>query len=249
MSPAGGPPSTGGAGRRLPGPRAAEVALRWPDACRLVPSRFPPVSLFERVADPADLDVVHAIEALGNPRLREAVGELALVPPDQRISGPGTSAIMAAFTHLNPEGSRFSDGSYGVYYAAAALETAVAEVSHHRARFLSRTREAAIDLDLRCYRVGVSARLRDLRGRHGAAHAPLYHPDSYAASQAFGSRLRAEGAAGIAYDSVRHAGGQCVALFTPQATVPPARQAEHVGLRWDGQRISGWYTKSDVTPL
>ena len=51
MSPAGGPPSTGGAGRRLPGPRAAEVALRWPDACRLVPSRFPPVSLFERVAE------------------------------------------------------------------------------------------------------------------------------------------------------------------------------------------------------
>ena len=28
-----------------------------------------------------------------------------------------------------------------------------------------------------------------------------------------------------------------------------AFSAEHVGLRWDGQRISGWYTKSDVTPL
>ena len=31
---------------------------------------------------------------------------------------------MAAFTHLNPEGSRFSDGSYGVYYAAHTLATA-----------------------------------------------------------------------------------------------------------------------------
>ena len=62
--------------------------LRWPDSCRLVPSRFPPVLLFDAVADPADLAVVFAIEALGNPRLRDEIGELALVPPDQRISGP-----------------------------------------------------------------------------------------------------------------------------------------------------------------
>ena len=163
--------------------------LDWPDACRLIPSRFPPISLFERVAEPADLDVVFAIEALGNPRLRDEIGELSLVPPEHRISGPGTGAIMAAFTHLNPDGSRFSDGSYGVYYAANDLDTAVAEVGHHRSLFLARTREPAIEIDLRCYRLRVKSTLCELRGRQ-ADHAALYAPDSYAASQVFGLARR-----------------------------------------------------------
>lgn len=226
-----------------------QVELDWPDSCRLVPSRFPPISLFEAVADPADLAAVFAIESLGNPRLRDEIGELSLVPAEQRISGPGCSPIMAAFTHLNPEGSRFSNGSYGVYYAAAVLETAVAELCHHRSRFLARTAESAIEIDLRCYRVRIRACLHDLRGRRDAEHRALHDPDSYAASQAFGLGLREAGAAGIAYDSVRHASGHCVALFTPRATVPPARQAEQVTLRWNGQRISAWYLKSDSRAL
>jgi hypothetical protein len=221
------------------------TALDWQDSCRLIPSRFPPVSLFDAVASPADLETVFAIEALGNPRLREELGALRLLPAEQRISGPGTSPIMAAFTHLNPEGSRFSDGSYGVYYAAQTLETAVAEVSHHRARFLARTAEPAIEIDLRCYRVAVRAELRDLRGIAGA----WYAPDSYVDSQALGQRLRHGGEAGLVYDSVRLTGGTCLALFTPRATVPPARQAEHVSLRWDGQRMVEWYLKSELRSL
>ncbi len=221
------------------------TSLNWPDSCRLIPSRFPPISLFEAVADPADLDVIFAIEALGNPRIRDEIGELSLVPAEHRISGPGTGAIMAAFTHLNPQGSRFSDGSYGVYYAAHDLETAVAEVGHHRALFLACTREPAIEIDLRCYRVRVKSKLCDLRGKHeDAAEAALYDPDSYAASQVFGAARRGAGDAGIVFDSVRRAGGQCVALFTPRATVPPARQAEHVTLRWNGERMADWYLKS-----
>jgi RES domain len=229
----------------MPGSNYPRHEIAWTDSCRLIPSRFPPVFLFDAVADPADLDVVFAIEALGNPRLRDAVGQLQLVPLDQRISGPGSSPIMAAFTHLNPEGSRFSDGSYGVYYAAAALETAVAEVGYHRARFLARTAEPAIDIDLRCYRVAVRASLVDLRGQGG----PLHDPQSYAASQPYGLALRLAGGTGIIYDSVRHPGGQCVALFTPRATVPPCRQAEHVTLRWNGERIAEWYLKSELRSL
>ncbi len=220
--------------------------LYWLDSCRLLPSRYPPISLFERVANAAELEFIFAIESLGNPRLRDEIGELTLVPPKQRISGPGCSPIMAAFTHLNPAGSRFSDGSYGVYYAASELETAVAEVSHHRALFLARTAEAPIDVDMRCYRVTVSAALGDLRGlQQEQTFAALYAPDSYAGSQPFALAQRALGSAGLVYDSVRRSGGHCVALFTPQATLPPARQAEHVTLRWNGERIGDWYLKSD----
>jgi len=83
---------------------------------RLVPSIFPPVTLFESVANPDDLDVVFAIESLTNDRLRDEVGNLNLVPPNERISGPGTSVVMAAFTHVRSDGSRFSDGSDGLAY-------------------------------------------------------------------------------------------------------------------------------------
>jgi len=224
--------------------RVHHAALDWPTSCRLVASRYPAVGLFDEVADAADLDVVFDIEALGNPRLRQQAGQLSLVPPEHRISGPGTTPIMSAFTHLNPEGSRFSDGTWGVYYAANDLDTAVAEVGHHRARFLARTAEPAIDIDLRCYRVPVRATLADLRGRR--ARADVLDPGGYAASQAFGRARRDAGDAGIVHPSVRRRGGECVALFTPRATVPPATQGEHLALRWNGARIVGWYRKSDA---
>ena len=105
----------------------------WRPSYRLVPSRFPPIQLFERVADPADLEAVIAIEGLTNDRIRDEVGEIRLVAPEDRISGPGSSPIMAAFTHVNPEGGRFTDGTFGAWYAAHDLHTAACETAHQRA--------------------------------------------------------------------------------------------------------------------
>lgn len=214
----------------------------WRASCRLVPSRYPTIRLFEDVADPADLDVLYAIADLTNPRLRDEVGDLQLVPSSERVSGEGTSAIMAAFTHLNPHGSRFSDGTYGVYYAGECLDTAIAEVSYHAAWYLANTDEPPIEVDYRCYRVTLDAELAELRSE--PMDSPLLDPNNYNASQAFGRELRTDGANGIVFPSVRHAGGECVALFTPRATVPPARQSEHVTLRWNGSKVTDWYLKS-----
>lgn len=207
--------------------------IRWTRAYRIVPSRFPPVGVFDRIAEPADLDALYEIEALTNPRLREELGSLAMVPKERRISGPGTTPVMAAFTHLNPEGSRFSDGGWGVFYAAHAVATAIEETVWHRERFLRATNEAPLDLEMRCYRSAVHGRLHDLRGGWKAEHSP----DSYAASQALARELRAQGSNGLAYDSVRHAGGECVALFYPDLAAPCV-QAQHLVYRWDGRRIA-----------
>lgn len=230
------------------GPDAGQVAglgvnsLAWLPCHRLIASRFPTVGLYDQVAAPEDLDVVFAIEALTNPRVRQDLGQLSLVPPADRVTGPGASLIMAAFTHLNPSGSRFSDGSWGVYYAAASLDTAVAEVSHHRAAFLARTAEAAIDVDLRWIQADLVDALHDLRGQ-GATWPAVMDPLAYGASQALGRALRAQGSAGIAYDSVRHPQGQCVAVFKPQA-LSKARAVGHIGLHWDGRAITHWFEKS-----
>src|SRR5256885_5982595 len=137
---------------------------RWRPSHRVVPSRFPPVGLFDRVAAPEDLEAIFALEAMTNDRLREEAGELSLVAKEERVSGPGTTPIMAAFTHLNPEGSRFSDGSYGVYYAAHEMATAIAESAHHRAIFLARTREPAGEIDLRTYLADIRGDFVDVRG-------------------------------------------------------------------------------------
>ena len=215
--------------------------ITWRPAFRIIPSRFPPIDLFERVADPGDLEAVLAIEALTNDRLRDEVGKLSLVPEAERISGPGTSAVMAAFTHPNPGGSRFSDGSYGVFYCARALPTAIAETSHHRAKFLAATREAPMELDMRVYLVDLDAELHDLRAMPISAVA-VYAPDDYSAGQALGRALRAAGSWGVAWDSVRQAGGECAALFRPRA-LGNCRQERHLAYVWDGARIAGVYEK------
>ncbi len=223
---------------------AARIRTRvveWKTSHRLIASRYPTVSLYDAIADPADLDAVFAIEALTNPRLRDELGQLQLVPPEERISGAGSTPVMAAFTHLNPEGSRFSDGSFGVYYASNNLETAIAEVSHHRALFLSRTAEAAIDIDLRLITATLAAPLHDLCPLRKSAP-QLYDPLHYGAPQSLGRQLREAASWGVVYHSVRHAGGLCAGVFRPRA-LKAVREAAHIALHWDGQRITHWYEK------
>ena len=216
-------------------------SLGWTPCHRLVASRFPTAGPYDAVASPEDLEVVLAIAALTDPQVRQELGRLSLVAPEARVSGPGATLIMAAFTHLNPLGSRFSDGSWGVYYAGESLATAVAEVSHHRAAFLARTAEPAIDLDLRWLQADVVEKLHDLRGRR--AELPEVHdPAHYEASQALARALRSQGSAGLVYESVRRSAGQCVAVLRPKA-LSNARAAGHLGLHWDGQAITHWFEK------
>jgi hypothetical protein len=205
---------------------------QWRPCHRLVPSRFPPVGLFDRVAQPEDLEAVAELEMLTNDRVREEIGELALVPKMDRISGPGTTPIMAAFTHLNPEGSRFSDGSYGVYYCARELDTALAEVRHHQARFLRRTAEGPLRLELRLYLTDLDARLVDVR-----KVLECHRPDDYAPSQKLGVALRSQARDGILYRSVRHASGLCAAVFRPRL-LSHCRQSKHYAFHFDGKDIS-----------
>ncbi|QAU24611.1 RES domain-containing protein [Dyella sp. M7H15-1] len=215
--------------------------IRWSQAYRIVPSRFPPAGLFDRIADPADLDAVFAIEALTNPRLREEANTLRLVPRDRRISGPGSTPIMAAFTHLNPEGSRFSDGSWGVFYAAHTVTTAVEETVYHRERFLAATAEPACDIEMRCYGTRVDSKLHDIRGGWPEAH----DPDSYVAGVKLARELRAAGSNGIVYDSARHREGECLAAFYPDV-IAPCVQAQHLTYRWDGKRIVKVWEVSEI---
>jgi RES domain len=213
--------------------------IRWQPCYRVIPSRFPTVHLFERVADAADWDALYWLESLTNPRLREEVGEIDLVPRKDRVFGPGASVIMAPFTHLNPGGSRFADSTFGVFYAAASLATSIAETRFHREKFLRATRQAPIELDMRAYLADVAATFHDIRGLRPRTPA-VYDPDSYVSSQELGRALKRAGSNGIAYDSVRHAGGECLAVFRPRL-IQNLRQELHLRYMWDGAGINRIY--------
>ena len=217
------------------------VRVEWKPCWRLVPSRFPPIHLFERVTDPDDLEAVFELESLTNPRLRDEAGDIRLVPPEDRIAGPGASVIMAAFTHLNPEGSRFSSGRYGVFYAARDLDTAIAETKHHRARFMRATAQSRMELDMRVYAIDLEGNFHDLRGRQ-TAFPEVYRQDDYTAARILAMTLRKEGSNGIAYDSVRRDGGECIAVFRPPF-LSNARQERHLCYVWDGRQIVAVYEK------
>ena len=192
---------------------------------RIVASRLPTIHLFERVADPADWDALYALESLTNPRIRNEIGELRLVPVADRVSGPNASIVMAPFTHLSPQGTRFTDGHFGAYYAAESLDTAIAETRFHRENFLratSQPRDRARDALL--------SRRRRLRACTTCAARRIdmpdvYDPSSYQASQKLGRELREAGSNGIAFDSVRREGGECVADLpaAPRAERAPER--------------------------
>lgn len=213
--------------------------IRWDPACRIVPTRHPTVYLFDRVAGPDDFDALYALEAMTNDRVRDEVGLVALVPPEERIFGPGSGPIMAAFTHANPLGSRFSDGSFGVFYAAGDRATAIAETRHHHSRFFAATRQVAMSVTMRLYHVVIDAKLHDLRGA-GSVDARVHDPDSYAVSQTLGASLRQQGSGGVAYRSVRREGGRCVGLFKANGA-RDCLHAAHLLYIWDGERFTGVY--------
>jgi hypothetical protein len=115
----------------------------------------------------------------------DEVGEIALVPPDERVSGPGASYVMAAFTQINPKGSRFSDGSYGVYYAAAAPATAVRETVFHFEAYARDGADPPRSEDFRVLVGTVSAAFEDVAMLSGPRQARILAADSNAAPQAY----------------------------------------------------------------
>lgn len=211
--------------------------VHWKRSARIVSSRFPTVTLFDRVADPADLDSAYHFEAVTNPRVKQEVGLLALVPAEDRVTGPGTTPVMAAFTHPNVSGTRFSDGSFGVYYAAGDLDTAIAETVFHRERYLRMSRAPAVNLEMRVYYAVIDGRLHDLRAKR-EQYAAVYDPDPdhYGPGQRLGRRLRDRKSWGLVYDSVRREGGECVAILRPPV-IGRVRQGPHLCYHYDGEAV------------
>lgn len=207
-------------------------------AYRLVNSKFPPIHLFEDVADAADFEALYQLQALTNPRLLNEIGRLELTPRGEIPFGiPGCSYATAPFTHVNPEGSRFSDGSFGVLYLADTLTTAIAEVRYHQERYWSQVE--GLNYERFVFR-GLTCRFNDAGMRDATSlppSHPIYAPDDYSHSRQLGDALKRAGSPGLRYHSVRSPGNHCWALFTPKP-VTAVVQTAHYEMIWN-QRIVG----------
>ena len=210
---------------------------------RLVNSKFPPITLFDDVADADDFEAIYALQALTNPRIQNELGDLSLLPTIEIPFGiKGTNYVTAPFTHMNPDGSRFSDGSFGVLYLADTEETAIAETLYHQEKYFQGVKGLHYDtLDMRCLAVVFSGVLFDAKATneviHGFNAEQVYDPNDYRAPQALGAKLLNENIQGVEYSSVRNKGAICWALFSPKH-IKSAVQTKHFEFIYDGKRIS-----------
>jgi hypothetical protein len=180
---------------------------------RLIPSRFPPIATFETVSSTDDLAAVMELEGWTNDRLVEE--RLARLPRDEWVYGSANASIvMASFMHAAPNGLRFNGPELGAWYSSEAINTAIAEVSHHLRREAIRSGMTEMRSQYRTYSATLDGAYEDIRSQR-TARPDLYALADYSASQAFGEGIRSVGD-GIAYNSLRHVGGVNVVAYRPR---------------------------------
>jgi RES domain-containing protein len=214
------------------------TTLRQFDTCRLLPSRFADVedSVLAPLADSDDhLRDLFDLDNATNARLRTQNGGAAGINVDELVFGvPNFRIVNAAFTYAHPQGSRFNDGRRGAWYCAFDVETALAEVSFHKAVEYAEINRFDDSVQYQCMLADFTATFHDLRGQ--ARYEACLAPDSYIESQTQAERLLDGGSLGIIYPSVRRPEGINLACFRP-ALVGNVRKGAAYRLTWRGNPV------------
>lgn len=210
---------------------------------RLIPSKYPPIYLYEDVATADEFEALYLLESMTNPRLKEEAGETHLLPVSQIPFQCTTNRSYATspFTHISKNGGRFNDGLFGALYVADTRATACSEVFYHTRIYYQNIEGLAYDRAVfRGLRFSIDYRsVYDITTISQSD--PLYSPTDYRAGQQLARTLREhayedQGEQGIAYRSVRYEGGLCWAFFTP-IVVQSVAQTSHYQMIWDGKDL------------
>jgi len=131
------------------------------------------------------------------------------------------NAIIWPFRHW--QASRFSDGTYGVWYGSDSVETTVYESTYHWYRGLlsdAGFERLTVVAERQVYSVACNAALLDFR-KTTDGHPDLLHPSDYTFCQSVGSRIHREGHPGLLTHSVRRPVGENVAIFNADVLSNP----------------------------
>lgn len=209
---------------------------------RLISSKFPPIAIFEDAADADDFEILYELQTLTNLGLTAETGDVSKLNPKHMPFGvKGGAYAVAPFTHINKDGSRFSDGEYGVLYLADTLETAIAETTYHLGNLWRRVKGLKYDtIIMRALKCTFSSNsLADIceSTSEGIATNPLYDANDYAEASRYGRQARKAGVEGLRYTSVRNSFVNCYALFM-SVGVEEINQGAYYEYVWDGQKIA-----------
>ncbi len=173
-------------------------------------------------------------------------------PPPYRSATPAIHRPFEDATWFNAIGwpfkhwqaSRFSDGSFGVWYGCDSPETSVYETAYHWLSGLLTDagfeRERVIG-ERKVYEVACNAALVDLRPV-AAKQTGLMHKSDYSFAQQVGARLHREGHPGLVTRSVRHTAGHNYAVLNPDVLADPRL---HCQLRY---QLEGDHIAIEKTP-
>lgn len=206
------------------------------DTSRLIPSKYGGETVLARIADDdAHLEDIFELDHATNDRLL-AENDLAAGISSRELvfDVPSFRIVNAAFCHPHPNGSRFNGPDRGAWYAAFEIETAQAEVAHHKWLELLEVGWLEESVTYAQYLADFSSDFHDLRAQPDFA--ACLDPFSYVESQRLAAELLAAGSLGLVYPSVRRAGGICVACFRP-ALVVNVRKGATLQFQWSGSAM------------
>lgn len=146
------------------------------------------------------------------------------------------NAIAWPFKHW--QASRFSDGTYGVWYGSDSVETTVYESVYHWYKGL--LCDAGFDrqeviAERKVYWVACGAALLDLRAARNE-YPDLLHPSDYSFCQSVGARIHREGHPGLLTPSVRRSAGENVVVFNPGVLSNPRLNGQ-LTYRLEGEQV------------
>ena len=131
------------------------------------------------------------------------------------------NAIAWPFKHW--QASRFSDGSFGVWYGSNTVEATVYESAYHWYHGLlsdAGFENEAVIGERKVYSVSCNAALLDFR-KLSTDHPDLLHKTDYAYAQSVGARIHREGHPGLVIPSARWPEGENYVVFNPDVLSAP----------------------------
>jgi hypothetical protein len=173
--------------------------------------------------DPAEWELAKQVEADVKPLLYRSHTPVIHRPFED------TSWFNAiAWPFKNWKASRFSDGSFGVWYGCNSVIAAVYESVYHWFRGL--LTDAGFDTEAvfgerQVYSVSCNAALLDFR-RLVHQYPDLVHKTDYAYCQSVGARIHREGHPGLLTSSVRCKSGESYGVFNPNVLSNPRHNCQ-----------------------
>lgn len=218
------------------------------EAFRLIPSRFPPVNVYEGLIANDRQEELVAAENLTNPRLRSLDRFAAAARADGGADPRLQNWNLAPFAYGNPDGSLFFGEDRPCLELALERQTALAVSVARRQSFMEATSEEPIGLDMRMLLTPVDGVFWDLRGV-AIPPAGLQMKER----RKLGARMPVE-AQGILYRTPERPAGTGLAILTGHV-LQRSQQTVHFRYMWDGRRIALLYafdqrgTPIDATAL